>query len=189
MMDENTKDPQMAPVRGGETGSNTPLTGALLVICCLAGTGIIVLSFLTWMDIKFTEVVGEDTLTIVTHVKGTDASGVTTFGDGYVTAAFGAFAIVLAVVCRMASRWGFYAAAGIAVAGLCAAGIAFYNLAYDRASSGSSAFGISVQVDVARTAALWGLMALGIVVAGAAFLLLAVLWRRVSSDRAPEPEG
>ena len=118
-MPHDTEDPHTAsgaPLEN-QIQWNTPLTDALLVICALAGVGAAALSFLTWMDITFTEKVGEDTLTVVTHPNGTDASGLTTFGDGYVTAAFGALAIVLAVVCRMARRWGFYAAAGVAVAG------------------------------------------------------------------------
>jgi hypothetical protein len=182
MSTENTEDLAGVETRAARDASNrnTPLSDALLVICALAGLGIIALSFMTWMDIMFIEEVGEETLTVVTHPRGTDASALTSFGDGYMTAVFGVVAVGLAIACRWAGRWAFYCAAGLAVAGLSTVAIGVYNLAYNRADSGSGAFGISVQVEVSRTAALWGLTGLGILLAVVAFSLLAVIWPKVA---------
>lgn len=176
---ENTEDFDEAGA-GTATNRNTPLSDALLVICALASMSIIALSFMTWMDITFLEKVGEDTLTGTFHASGTDADAFTTIGDGYLTAAFGVVSIALVIAYRLARQWAFYCAAGLAVAALCTAGIGLYNLAYNRTDTGTGAFGITVQVDVTRTAALWGLTLLAILVAVAALSLMAIAWRRVA---------
>jgi len=174
---------------GAGHGWNTRTSDALLVVCVLAGVGIVVLSFMTWMDITFVEELGEDILTVVTHPTGTESNGLTTFGDGYLTAALGALAVALAIAYRLAGRWSFYCAGGLAVAGLIAAAIGLYNLAYNRADSGGGAFGISVQVEVSRAPALWGLTALGLLLTVASFALLSIAWRNVGPARDEgEPE-
>jgi hypothetical protein len=160
-----------------------------LGICIVAGVGVIILSFMTWMEITFTEVIGGDTHVVVLDEKGTDSHAVTTFGDGYLTGALGILAIGLALACRWAGRVAFYFAAGLAVAGACIAGTGLYTLAFDRTSSGN-ALGLSVSVEVSREPALWGLTALAILMTGAAMWMASMLWRANEEAQVePEAEG
>jgi hypothetical protein len=161
---------------------NTPVSDALLVICALAGIAIVLLSFATWMDITFTEEFEGDVHTTAMQVKGIDSGALTTFGDGYLTAFLGVATVLLAGAYRLAQRWAFYCAAGLAVAGLSAFLIALYNLVYDRATSGPGALGIIVLIDVSRTPELWILTGMALVVTVAAFVLLALAWRNVAPD-------
>jgi hypothetical protein len=132
------------------------------------------------MDITFTEEFEGDLHTTVTSVKGIDSAALTTFGDGYLTALLGCAAVAFAVAYRLTGRWSFYCAAGLAACSLGAFLIGLYNLAYDRATSGPGALGISVHVEVSRTAELWILTALALVATAAAFFLLAMAWRNVA---------
>jgi hypothetical protein len=161
-------------------------TDILLGVCAAAGVGVAVLSFMTWMDITFTEVIGGQAHIVVLHEKGTDSDALTTFGDGYLTAALGMLAIGLALACRWVGQMAFYVAAGLVVAGACIAGTGLYTLAYDRTSSGN-ALGLSVSVEVSREPALWGLTALAILMTGAAILIAWMFWR-ANDEAQAEPE-
>jgi hypothetical protein len=158
----------------------TPLSDTLLALSVLASVGVIALSFVTWMDIVITEQLPNDTVVVVLHLDGTEADALTSFGDGYLTAACGALAAIFAAACRLARQWAFYPAAGMGAAGLLAAGIALYNIAYSRVADSGGTFGIAVQADVSRTVALWALLVLALVIVAVAASISAVIWRRVT---------
>jgi hypothetical protein len=169
----------------------TTRSDALAVICGMAGAAIVALSFVTWMEIVFTEtIVRGETDTYEAVIKGTDASALTTVGDGYLTAALGLLAIGLAIAFRFVGRWGYYCAAGLALSGLLSAMIGLYNIVYDRGTSSAGALGISVQVEVSRSPGLWALTVSAVILTIAAFALLTLAWRRVAPvEDAEEAEG
>lgn len=149
------------------------LTHVLLAAVEVIAIAIIFTSFMTWIRFDSTEILSDGPHSSSVKVSGDDLTGATDLGDGVVTAVAGAAAALLAIVSRFAAGSRTILAAGIAVAGLTACGVATYDTFKDWVS-GSGAI-VAVEVDVTLYAAMMITAVLGLTqgIAGLALFLSA----------------
>lgn len=148
-------------------------TDLLLAAVEVIAIALIFTSFMTWIRFDSTETLQDGPHFTSVKVTGDDLTGATDLGDGVVTAVAGALAAVFAIATRFAAGSRAILAAGIAIAGLTACGVATYDVLKDWVS-GSGAI-VAVEVDVTLYAAVFITAVLGLAqgLAGLALFLMA----------------
>jgi hypothetical protein len=149
-------------------------TDLLLAAVEAIAIALIFTSFMTWIRFDSTEFfLGTPPHSTSVEVSGDDLTGATDLGDGVVTAVAGAAAAFFAIIARFTAGSRAILAAGIAIAGLTACGVATYDIFKDWVS-GSGVI-IAVEVDVTLYAAMMITAVLGLAqgLAGLAFFLMA----------------
>ena len=145
----------------------------LLAAVEVVGIALVFTSFTTWIRFDSTEFLQDGPHSSSVKVAGDDLTGATNLGDGVVTAVAGALAAVFAIAARFAAGSRGILAAGIAIAGLTACGVATYDTFKDWIS-GSGVI-VAVEVDVTLYAAMMITAILGLAqgLAGIALFLMA----------------
>lgn len=157
------------------------LTDILLAAVEVIAIAIIFTSFMTWIRFDSTEILADGPHSSSVKVSGDDLTGATDLGDGVVTAVAGAAAALLAIAARFATGSRALLAAGIAVAGLVACGVAAYDTFKDWVSGGTGAL-IAVEVDVTLYTAMMLTAVLGLA-QGLAGLAIFVSAQRAERDQ------
>ncbi|HSP56059.1 MAG TPA: hypothetical protein VLS25_10775 [Dehalococcoidia bacterium] len=160
----------------------TDKTNLILAAIAVLGVALIAASFMTWIRFDSTEMLQDGPHSTSVKVSGNDIDGATGFGDGYVTAAAGVVAVVLAIAMWFASGPRNLPAAGIGIVGLTAFGVAVYDIFRDWVSG--TGVVIAVQVDVVRYPALVIAAVLGLIIGVAGLFLLLQAERAADRERA-----
>lgn len=149
-------------------------TNILLAAVEIIAIALIFTSFMTWIRFDSTEFLQDGPHFSSVEVSGDDLTGATDLGDGVVTSVAGAAGAVFAVAARFAAGSRVLLAAGIAVAGLTACGVATYDALKDWVSGGTGTL-IAVEIDVTLYAAMIITAVLGLAqgLAGLALFLIA----------------
>ena len=155
------------------TAQSTRTGDILLAAVEIIAIAIIFTSFMTWIRFDSTEFLEDGPHSSSAKVSGDDLTGATDLGDGVATALAGALAAVLAIVARFAAGSRIIIAAGIAIAGLTACGVATYDTFKDWV--GGSGVTVAVEVEVTLYAAMFITAILGLAqgLAGHALFLMA----------------
>lgn len=153
--------------------SSDRLTNLLLAAVEVIGIALIFTSFMTWIRFDSTEFLADGPHSSSVEVSGDDLSGATDLGDGVVTSVAGALAAVFAIAARFAAGSRALLAAGIAIAGLTACGVAAYDTFKDWVD-GSGVI-VAVEVNVTLYAAMMVTAVLGLAqgLAGITLFLMA----------------
>lgn len=159
----------------------------LLAAVEVLAIAIIFTSFMTWIRFDSTEFLADGPHSSSTEVSGVDLTGATDLGDGVVTAAAGALGAAFAIVARFAAGSRALLAAGIAVAGLTACGVAAYDVFKDWVSGGTGAL-IAVEVTATRYVPMILTAVLGLAL-GLAGLALFLMAQRAERERLLAEEG
>ena len=157
-------------------------TDLLLAAVEIIAIALIFTSFMTWIRFDSTEVfLGGAPHSTSTEITGDDLTGATDLGDGVVTAVAGSLAAVFAIASRFAAGSRAILAAGVAIAGLTACGVATYDIFKDWVS-GTGVI-VAVEVDVTLYAAMMITAVLGLAQGLAGLALLLMAQRAVETER------
>lgn len=156
-------------------------TDLLLATVEIIAIAIIFTSFMTWIRFDSTEFLEDGPHSSSAKVSGTDLTGATDLGDGLATALAGALAAVFAIVARFAAGSRTILAAGIAIAGLTACGVATYDTFKDWV--GGTGVIVAVEVDVTLYAAMFITAILGLAQGLAGLALFLMTQRAAETER------
>jgi hypothetical protein len=153
----------------------------LLAAVELLGIAIIFTSFMTWIRFDSTEFLADGPHSSSVEVSGNDLSGATDLGDGVVTSIAGAAGAALAIVARFTTGSRSLLAAGIAIAGLVACGVATYDTFKDWVS-GTGVI-VAVEINVTLYAAMMLTAVLGLAQGIAGITLFVIAQRAEERER------
>ena len=163
-------------------GVNPPSrTDLLLAAVEILGIALIFTSFMTWIRFDSTEFLQDGPHFTSAKVTGDDLTGATDLGDGLTTAVAGSLAAVFAIASRFAAGSRALLAAGIAIAGLTACGVATYDIFKDWVS-GSGVI-VAVEVEITRYPAMIVTAVLGLVQGLAGIALFLGAQRAAEAER------
>ncbi|HET9476013.1 MAG TPA: hypothetical protein VFP63_00850 [Dehalococcoidia bacterium] len=169
------------------TAQPTSTTNLLLTAVEVLAIAIIFTSFMTWIRFDSSEMIDGVEHSSSVKVSGDDLSGATDLGDGVVTSIAGALGAAFAIATRFTPGSRTILAAGIAVAGLTACGVATYDTFKDWVSG--TGMIIAVEVDVTLYAAMMITALLGLAQGLAGLALFVAAQRDERQWQIAEEEG
>lgn len=152
---------------------------------------VIALSFMKWVDLSglfgCVGVHGEPLACrsqLFAQVHGDDVDRISSFGDGFITATLGIVAFAAAVSLRVTDRRRWLSTATLGVAGFSIFGVALLVAVSGWSGAGDPVF---LQAVAHRDAALWVILALGLIMGAVAFAALSPARRlcQTTTDGAP----